>query len=140
MGRYDLTMVKQTFDVDGYWKVVVFYNMDYHFFNNAKQELINIGASNWAIDELYDMMFTGKAKAVTFSNLLEHTSIVIFNVHESKADYIDSIVHEAEHVKQAMLKAYQVEDDGEPPAYTIGYLISQMYLVFQHLICDCEDS
>ena len=114
--------------------------MDYHFFNNARQELIKIGASDRAIEELYDMMITGKAKAVTFSNLQEHISVIIFNVHESKADYIDSIVHEAEHVKQAMLRAYQVEDNGEPPAYTIGYLISQMYQVFQHLICDCRES
>lgn len=127
-------MIKQVFPIENFWKVVVFYNMDYHFFNNAKQELINIGASNWAIDELYDMMFTGKAKAVTFSNLLEHTSIVIFNVHESKADYIDSIVHEAEHIKQAMLRAYDIEDRGEAPAYTIGYIVKKMYEVFRTLI------
>lgn len=133
-------MIKQIFPIKDYWKVVVFYDMDYHFFDNAKQELFKIGASDWVIDELYDMMITGRAKAVTFSNLAEHTSVVIFNIHESKADYIDSIVHEAEHVKQAMLKAYQVEDEGEPPAYTIGYLISQMYQVFQHLICMCGDS
>lgn len=133
-------MIKQVFPIENYWKVVVFYDMDYHFFNNARQELFKIGASDLAINELYDAMITGEAKAVTFSNLSAHTSVVIFNVHESKADYIDSIVHEAEHVKQAMLQAYRVEDTGEPPAYTIGYLISQMYQVFQQLICDCEDS
>lgn len=133
-------MIKQIFHIEDYWKVVVYYDMDYSFFDNARQELIKIGASDLAIGELYDMMFTGIAKAVTFSSLSEHTSVVIFNVHESKQDYMDSIVHEAEHVKQAMLGSYQVEDKGEPPAYTIGYLISQMYQVFQHLICNCRDS
>lgn len=128
-------MIKQVFPIKDYWKVVVFYDMDYHFFNNAKQELLSIGASDWAIDELYGMMITGKAKAVTFSSLSEHTSIVIFNIHESKADYIDSIVHEAEHVKQAMLEAYQVEDKGEPPAYTMGYLVGKMWEVFKELVC-----
>lgn len=130
-------MIKQVFYIKQYWRVVVFYDMDYHFFNNAKQELIKIGASHENIQELYNNMITGKAKAVTFSSLQEHTSIIIFNTHESKSDYLNSIVHEAEHVKQAMLQAYQVEDVGEPPAYTIGYLISQMYLVFQDMICDC---
>ena len=133
-------MIKQIFYIEDYWKVVVYYDMDFSFFDNARQELIKIGASDLAIGKLYDMMFTGIAKAVTFSSLSEHTSVVIFNVHESKQDYIDSIVHEAEHVKQAMLRAYQVEDKGEPPAYTIGYLISQMYQVFQYLICNCRDS
>ena len=127
-------MIKQVFPVRNFWKVVVFYDMDYHFFSNAKQELVNIGASDKAIDELYHMMITGEAKAVTFSSLSEHTSVVIFNVHESNDDYLNSIVHEAEHVKQAMLQAYQVEDAGEPPAYTIGYLASRMYEVFRHFL------
>ena len=131
-------MIKQVFNVESYWKVVVYYDMDYSFFGIVERELLALGASEWAIDELYNMMVTGTAKAVTFSSLLEHISIVIFNPHESTQDYIDSIVHEAEHVKQAMLSAYQVEDRGEPPAYTIGYLISQMYQVFQYLICNCS--
>ena len=83
-------------------------------------------------------MQSGAAKAVTCSVISQYASVVLFNSHTSKADYIDSIVHEAEHVKQAMLSAYQVEDRGEPPAYTMGYLISQMYQVFQHLVCNCS--
>lgn len=73
---------------------------------------------------LYHM--TTDAKAFTFSNLALDISIVGFNVHENKYDYIDSIVHESEHIKQAMLYAYDIEDSGEPPAYTIGYLVSKM--------------
>ena len=55
----------------------------------------------------------------------------------SKEDYLNSIIHEAEHIKQAMLKAYDVDDIGEPPAYTIGYLVMKMYEVFKIFICDC---
>ena len=50
------------------------------------------------------------------------------------SDYIDSVVHEAEHVKQAMLKAYHVEDIGEPPAYTIGYLVGRMWEAFKQFL------
>lgn len=67
-----------------------------------------------------------KAKAVTLSNRLTHISVVVFNKHKNKLDYINSIVHEAEHVKQAMLIAYNVEDAGEPPAYTIGFIVMKM--------------
>ena len=81
------------------------------------------------------MMYSGKAKAVTFSSPMKHISIVLFNIHKNKSDYINSIVHEAEHIKQAMLKAYQVEDRGEAPDYTIGYLVSRMWEVFKGFIC-----
>ena len=75
------------------------------------------------------------AKAITCSSSKYHVSIVLFNSHISKADYINSIVHEAEHIKQAILNAYDVEDKGEDPAYTIGYVVMKMYEVFRMFIC-----
>jgi hypothetical protein len=33
-----------------------------------------------------------------------------------------------------MLYAYEVEDAGEPPAYTIGYLVMRMYGVFKNIV------
>ena len=127
-------MIKQTFDVDGYWRVTVYYDLDCDFFSDIEFELRKINFSKAAIDEVYDTLKHKEAKAVTCSKIEEHTSIVIFNPHSSKADYISSIVHEAEHVKQAMLTAYHVEDKGEAPAYTIGYLVSKMYEVFKKFI------
>ena len=64
-----------------------------------------------------------------------HTSIVILKKHSSVEDYINSIIHEAEHVKQAMLSTYMIEDKGEPPAYTIGYLVMRMWRVFRQFLC-----
>ena len=45
---------------------------------------------------------------------------------KNKYDYINSIVHEAEHVKQAMLAYYDIEDEGENAAYTIAYIATKM--------------
>ena len=132
-------MIKQIFSVKHYWEVVVFYDLDYHLFNIVATEMRNIGADKNDMAEIYNKMRYGKAKAVTYSNTLEHASIVVFNKHKSKKDYINSIVHEAEHVKQAMLQAYKVEDMGESPAYTIGYLIGKMYEVFGSIVCSCNN-
>ena len=124
-------MIKQTFDIDGYWKVVVYYDLDPAFFDDVELELRLIDFPETAIEEVRKTMLSEEAKAVTCSH--QHTSIVVFNPHTSKADYINSIVHEAEHVKQAVLKAYEVEDGGEAPAYTIGYIVKKMYEVFRTL-------
>lgn len=127
-------MLKQVFDVDGYWKVIVYYDADYNFFSDIAFELRLINFGEAAIEEVYNTMTSGDAKAVTCSKMEYHTSIVIFNTHTSKADYISSIVHEAEHIKQAMLKTYDIEDRGEAPAYTVGYLVSKMYEVFKEFL------
>ena len=128
-------MIKQQFDVDSYWKVVIFYNVDYDLLKPIYKELLSIGFSHKSIDEAIDLLYSGEAKAVTFSNTLSYNSVILFGKHNNKYDYINSLVHEAEHVKQAMLKAYRVVDEGEPPAYTMGFLIENMYKVFQNFLC-----
>ena len=127
-------MIKQEFKVERYWQVVVFYNLDFNLFQYVEDELLDIGFSHKKIKSLLHIL-SFKAKAVTCSNSKRHISIVLFNRHDTITDYIDSIVHEAEHIKQSMLKVYGVEDKDEPPAYTIGYLVSRMYPVFRKYVC-----
>jgi hypothetical protein len=73
-------------------------------------------------------MFYNNAKGVTISNTYLYTSIVLLNKHKDYYDYINSIVHEAEHIKQSILKTYNIKDEGEPPAYTIGYIAKKMLI------------
>lgn len=120
-------MIRHEFDVENYWKVIVYYNVDYSFFNSINKELLRAGFSKEPLDEMWYSFSEDDAKAVTCSNIKKHVSYVLFKYHPNKLDYINSVVHEAEHVKQAMLEAYDVRDAGEPPAYTIGYLVSKMY-------------
>lgn len=127
-------MIRQLFHVGRYWKVVVYYNLDYNFSFIIQRELIAEGAAKRDIEEVWDMLKSGRAKAVTWSNTESRVSIVLFNVHESYEDYLNSLVHEAEHIKQAMLASYYVEDKGEPPAYTVGYLVSRMYRDFKYFL------
>lgn len=118
-------MIRQVVYIKHYWKVIIYYNIDYDLFKYAEKDLISIGITEQAIRKMLRRL-KNKAKAVTVSNLGNHISAVIFNKHSNPYDYINSIVHEAEHIKQAMLKAYNVEDEGEPSAYTIGYLVMRM--------------
>ena len=128
-------MIKQVFNVESYWRVIVYYNVDYTLFSIIEDELIRIGTKNTTINRVYNKMKSGKAKAVTISVPRFHISIVLFNIHDDIYDYADSIVHEAEHIKQAMLYNYRVNDEGEPPAYTIGFLVRKMFVVFKELVC-----
>ena len=73
-------------------------------------------------------MFNNGAKAVTISSLNKKESIVLFNKHKSNIDFINSIIHESEHIKQSILYAYNIDDIGEPPAYIVGYIATQLLL------------
>lgn len=118
-------MIKRTININNYWKVIVYYNIDYNFFDYIEYDLLHYGTPVESIKRIYYNMRTN-AKAFTYSNAKYKTSIVGFNIHYNKYDYINSIVHEAEHVKQAMLDYYNIIDEGENAAYTIAYIAMKM--------------
>lgn len=123
-------MIKTVLNIDNYWKVIVYYDVDYDFFNVIYNTFRKYRVSNNAIREVFYIMYNNKAKAVTVSIPDYNVSIVLFNKHKSYYDYINSIIHEAEHIKQSMLYFYQIDDSGEPPAYTVGYIASRMIKKF----------
>jgi len=121
-------MIKHIFDINNYWEVIVYYDIDYNFFNYIANDLKAISTPVEDIRNIYQNM-KYNAKAFTLSNAKYRTSIVCFNYHYSKYDYINSIIHEAEHIKQAMLDYYNIEDKGEPAAYTVAYIAAKMIYI-----------
>lgn len=123
-------MIKYIFYIKDYWKVIVYYNIDYNLFNDIRKELKHINISDKSISSIYNKMYNGYAKAVTISNIDEYTSVILFNHHKTIYDYMSSIVHESEHIKQHILKKYKINDIGEPPAYTIGFIAMNILKIF----------
>ena len=126
-------MIKQVVYIKDKWKVIVYYNINCDLFNYVYRDLKDLSLPIEEIDDIHFNMSTHKTYAFTYSNINKRTSIVGFNKHCDKAEYISSIIHEAEHVKQHILYYYKVKDAGEPPAYLIGYLVSKLYNVFKKI-------
>jgi hypothetical protein len=128
-------MIRQEFNIESYWKVIVYYSIDYDLLKVIENDMRDFGVLDEDINNIFNELYAGEAKAVTCNNLEKHVSMVLFEIPDSREDFINSVVHEAEHIKQAMLEVYNVDDRGEAPAYTIGYIIERMFSVFKYLIC-----
>lgn len=70
------------------------------------------------------MLHSGKA--FTYNSKEKHTSILGFNKHINTSDLLSSIVHEAEHIKLAIVQEYNITDN-ETPAYLLGYIVMKMW-------------
>ena len=127
-------MIKQVIDVNGYWKIIVYYNVNYNLFDIIINDMAQSSTPVEGMDRVKYNLFIKGAKAVTITFRDRHLSYIIFRNHKSKEDYISSIVHEAEHVKESMLEEYNVDNYGEPPAYTIGYIVKELYSVFNRYV------
>lgn len=126
-------MIKQVFHIERFWKVIVYYNVDYDHFDyilqDMKMDSLPIEGMIGVVQKLHH------AYGVTISIPNKRTSVVLFNTHKSKAEYISTIVHEAEHVKQHMFNYYGAEDKDEDAAYAVGYIVKQMYSAIKDIIC-----
>ena len=89
-------MIRKVINVNDYWKVIVYYDLDYNLFDYVADSLNDLGLNENKIDDIYYNLYYN-AKAVTISSTQDRTSVVIFNKHNNKYDYINSIVHEAEY-------------------------------------------
>jgi hypothetical protein len=70
-------MIRQVFDVESYFRVIVYYNVDYDFFDVIEKDLKEAGIPKLMLKELWLMMYYEKAKAVTYSNIEEHICVVL---------------------------------------------------------------
>lgn len=104
--RLGRNALTQSIDINGYWKIFICYNLN--------------------LNEL-DSGFT----VTDYSKKL---SIVGIGATTSKAEFINTIVHEAKHVQSHICKYYNVPEDGEDAAYLIGYLTMKMYHKFKELL------
>jgi hypothetical protein len=99
-------MIIQDIDINGYWKVIVVYNVE-------------LGQ---------------KDGGFTYTDFKKKQSIVGIGKSTSNAQFLNTITHEAKHVQSHICKFYSIEEDSENAAYLIGYIIQRMYEVFRGLI------
>ena len=99
-------MIRQDIDVDGYWKIIVCYN-------------VYLGDYN---------------QGFTHTNYGNRLSIVGIGKATSKEQFINTIVHEAKHVQTHICNYYDVSEDSEQAAYLIGFIVMRMFKIFKCLL------
>lgn len=102
-------MIRQDIDIDGYWDVIVVYN-------------VYLGEKN---------------SGFTHTDFKKKLSIVGIGLADSKKQFLNTIVHEAKHVQSHICMYYDIPEDGEDAAYLIGYLVMKMYAAFRNILCQC---
>lgn len=98
--------MRQDIDVNGYWKIIVVYN-------------VYLGEPNTGFTQTD---FSKKQSIVGISNVT------------NKSQLINTIVHEAKHVQSHICRYYNIDEASEQAAYLIGYIVQKMYLKFKELL------
>ena len=100
-------MIRQDFSIDGYWDVIVVYNVELGELNSG----------------------------FTHTNFNTKLSIVGIGKSTSKRQFLNTLIHEAKHLQSHICRYYKVPEDGEQAAYLIGYIAMKMYEPISNYLC-----
>lgn len=109
-------------DVDGKWGVLLNYDFTEDDFDDIAAALRSFGMRLHKIEEALNILSAYDTGMAISRDDLRMTSIYISKA-SSYAQFWNTVNHELMHAEQAILDYYDVDWDGEPPAYLAGYLL-----------------
>lgn len=127
-------MIQQYIQVGNHkWGILVYYNVSEDTVDEVIDALKNLDCPKNKIYKASEVL-TQNNTGMTFTNPKYKMSIIAIAEATSKDQFLNTLTHEVKHIQSHICDFYKVPEDGEDAAYLTGYLIQQMYKVFQRLI------
>lgn len=76
-------------------------------------------------------------RGYTWSNPHRRRSITLIGRATDWPQFFDTVMHETGHIRDEIMKAYDIMNYGEPPAYTQGEIGRQMAPMIRRIACPC---
>lgn len=129
-------MIGNYFKLSEYdWKVKVFYDVNKYDIDFCIKELNRLTTKQGNHKACYKTLYTNKKdRAYIYTSYDKKESIVFIGVPSSTGELIDTIAHEANHIKSHIATYYNIDEKGEEVSYLIGNIVQQMTEAFIRLI------
>ncbi len=119
-------MVNKYIGVDNdKWRILLVYDFDLLDYDELSAIMDSFGLSQRNIQRSLRILSTFNS-GMTISRADLRMSVVFIGKPTSNGQFWNTVVHELKHVHDAILDYYNIELDGEPSAYTIGYLLQRV--------------
>ena len=130
-------MLWQTIDLDGYWLATVIYVPQDRDMPTVAEALSDLGCTDGEISETWRLMTEEWNRGYTWSNPHRRRSITLIGRATDWPQFFDTVMHETGHIRDEIMKAYDIMNYGEPPAYTQGEIGRQMAPMIRRIACPC---
>ena len=129
-------MIGQYFDIDVYnWKVYVYYEVNKNDIPFCITRLKDLTIKKSVIDECKETILSGKYnKAFIYSSYIKKESIIFITHPSSTGEFLNTITHEANHLKSHIASYYNLDEKDEEVCYIIGDIVQQMSETFMRFI------
>ncbi len=129
-------MIGQKFYIEKYdWQVMVLYEVGSSDTNMVMYMLKSICNDEDILNNAYESVSNGKPNTgFTYSDYDSHASFVVIGKTTSIPEMVNTIVHEANHLKSHIATTYDIDEKGEEVCYLIGDIVKNMYEVFRKFL------
>ena len=129
-------MIGQSFYIDKYdWQVVVLYEISYNNKDYVISMLKQICEDNKLVEKAkFNLNLRSYNTGFTYSDLDEQRSLIVIGKTTSTREMVNTIVHEANHLKSHIATVYNIDEKGEEVCYLIGSIVKTMYKVFRKFL------
>ena len=117
-------MKSEYIDVDGYWGIVVCYDLQPLDEYEMRSQMIAFGMRGQNIEKAIDIVLYHDNSGMCVSSFPLRMSLVFVGNATSKEQWWDTLAHEVlDHAKVAICDYYDVSFHGEDAAWLTGYLM-----------------
>lgn len=127
-------MVTKFIDIDGKWGVLLSYHFDEADYEDMIALMSAFGMRRRDINQAFEIL-SGYNTGMAVSNDELRMSCIFISHSTSNSQWWSTVVHELKHCSDAIINYYEEQLDGEPSAYTIGYLMQR---VVEEMAIPCE--
>ncbi len=117
-------MIKHYIDIDGAWAFILAYNVGLGDLDDIASWLEALGCDKESISEACRVAL-GTNSGFTFSNDDLRMSLMVISDATSVEQWLDTLVHEIDHLQATICKYYDVELGTEEAAYLQGYIMKK---------------
>lgn len=130
-------MTRDYLDIDKHWGILAYYDATPSDFSQLGPILREFGCPEWEIKRAYETV-NRQDKAFVFNAPWVRMSVMVVGRVSHPSQFLNSLLHEFDHLQDAILQYYQVEQGTEDAAYLQGYLGQVAYEgVMPHLCPYC---
>lgn len=121
-------MIAKWVDIDGAWRVVIFYDVTDSDAAWVAERFGDAGAMESDCDNLFEL-FSYPNRAAMISDRDQKMSVVAIGWATDKMQRINSVIHEIDHVQRDICDYYNVPLGSERAAYLQGKLAQELIIL-----------
>ena len=131
-------MIVQDFYIKHYkWHVKAYYAVRRYWAGDIVRDLRDAGCSGHHLRKAWNNLRAGDLNTgITYSNFARRETVMVISITSTPAEFLNSWMHEMQHLCRHVLQAFGIDPYGEEAAYLSGSVAQKMFPVAKKMLCE----